>query len=283
MSRRVAKVKSNGELKHYRRYYSPLETPPDIPVGWRGVRKELPNGWFVDRIPNTGDDAPRNRTWRLIGGGNDTYPNWRYARHFANEIFLAMPLLPATSGGGSSLSHNQAYELGMIDEYGNWLVTDPSDISSSYDSYVEAKSGIFLSASTTEIQNLMKTKYFLLTWNNKPGNESFNGNDGVIKSASGSNYVLRNAKIKNTTSSSPSIGIYIDSGSSTTDQTIELENLIIITGTDSIDYSIFRDGMTTGIEIKNLGLFVKKDKNSLVSFTIGTSTNFKYIVSPDIT
>ncbi|MCB0727090.1 MAG: hypothetical protein KDD00_06470 [Ignavibacteriae bacterium] len=113
--------------------------------------------------------------------------------------------------------------------------------------------------------------------------EGSDGNDGVIKSASGSNYVLRNAKIKNTTSSSPSIGIYIDSGSSTTDQTIELENLIIITGTDSIDYSIFRDGMTTGIEIKNLGLFVKKDKNSLVSFTIGTSTNFKYIVSPDIT
>lgn len=190
MSRRVAKVKSNGELKHYRRYYSPLETPPDIPVGWRGVRKELPNGWFVDRIPNTGDDAPRNRTWRLIGGGNDTYPNWRYARHFANEIFLAMPLLPATSGGGSSLSHNQAYELGMIDEYGNWLVTDPSDISSSYDSYVEAKSGIFLSASTTEIQNLMKTKYFLLTWNNKPGNESFNGNDGVIKLGLGHNSFL---------------------------------------------------------------------------------------------
>lgn len=46
---------------------------------------------------------------------------------------------------------------------------------------------------------------------------------------------------------------------------------------------IFRAGATFGIAIKNLGLFVKKDKNSLVSFTIGTSTNFKFIVSTDIT
>jgi hypothetical protein len=115
--------------------------------------------------------------------------------------------------------------------------------------------------------------------------EGSNGNDGVIKSASGSNYVLRNAKIKNTYtgSSSPySRGIYIESGSSTTDQTIELENLIIVTGTGANDYSIYRD-VSTGIVVKNLGLFVKKDKNTLVSFTIGISTNFKFIISTDIT
>lgn len=106
-----------------------------------------------------------------------------------------------------------------------------------------------------------------------------------MKSATGSKYILRNAKIKNTYtgSSTPySIGIYIDTGDSTSDQQIELENLIIVTGTGMNDFSIFRNG-STGIEIKNLGLFAKVDKNSLVSFVIGTLTNYKFIISTDIT
>lgn len=72
--------------------------------------------------------------------------------------------------------------------------------------------------------------------------EGSNENDGVIKSASGSNYVLRNAKIKNTYtgSSSPySRGIYIEEGDQTNDQLIELENLIIVTGTGTNDFSYF--------------------------------------------
>ncbi len=115
--------------------------------------------------------------------------------------------------------------------------------------------------------------------------EGGNGNSGVVKSAAGSNYVLRNAKIKNTYagSSTPySRGIFIDSGISTLDQQIELENIIIVTGTGSLDYSIFRAG-STGIEIKNLGLFAKVDKNNLVSFAIGKQINYKFIVSTDIT
>lgn len=116
--------------------------------------------------------------------------------------------------------------------------------------------------------------------------EGSNGNDGVIRSSSGSNYVIRNAKIKNiyTGSSSPySRGIYIEQGSSANNQSIELENIIIVTGTGSLDFSIYRAGTTNGIAIKNLGLFVNVDKNNLVSFEIGTSTNFKYIISPEIT
>ncbi|MBK7254407.1 MAG: hypothetical protein IPI04_10975 [Ignavibacteria bacterium] len=112
--------------------------------------------------------------------------------------------------------------------------------------------------------------------------EGSNGNDGVIRSATGSNYVVRNAKIKNTATSSPSIGIYIETGTNTLDQAIELENLIIVTGVDTTDFSLFRDGTTVGIIIKNLGLFVKKDKNTLVTFAIGTSTNYKYVVSTDV-
>lgn len=117
--------------------------------------------------------------------------------------------------------------------------------------------------------------------------EGSNVNDGVIRSASGSNYVLRNAKIKNTTTSSPSIGIYIALGLTTTNQTIEIENLIIATGTTTNDFSIYRDG-SLGIEIKNLGLFVKRKKSDNVTLKIGTGIeppdgNFKYIISTDIT
>ena len=119
--------------------------------------------------------------------------------------------------------------------------------------------------------------------------EGSNGNDGVVRSATGSNYVLRNAKIKNTFtgSSSPySIGVYIEGNLSSNDQSIEIENLIIVTGTTSNDHSILRDG-TTNIDIKNLGLFVKKAISENITLKIGTGTgsgeNFKYIISTDIT
>ena len=119
--------------------------------------------------------------------------------------------------------------------------------------------------------------------------EGSNGNDGVIKSATGSNYVLRNAKIKNTytRSSLPySRGIYIDDGNAN-DQSIEIENLIIVTGIGTNDFSIFRNG-SNNIDIKNLGLFVKRKKSDNVMLKIGTGIeppdgNFKYIISTDIT
>jgi len=111
--------------------------------------------------------------------------------------------------------------------------------------------------------------------------EGGNGNSGVIKSDSGSNYVLRNAKIKNTATSSPSIGIYIPDGG-TNNQTIEIENLIIVTATGVSDFSIYRDG-SNDIHIKNLTLFVKKDISGHVKLDIGDEDNFKYIVSNDIT
>jgi hypothetical protein len=115
--------------------------------------------------------------------------------------------------------------------------------------------------------------------------EGSNGNDGVIKCNNSTNLILRNAKIKNTYtgSSSPySLGIYITDNN--TNQMIELENIIIVTGTTSNDFSIFRDG-STNIDIRNLGLFVKKAISNNITLKIGTgiSGNFKYIISNDIT
>jgi hypothetical protein len=118
--------------------------------------------------------------------------------------------------------------------------------------------------------------------------EGYINNDGVIKSASGSNYVLRNAKIKNTSTSGDSVCIYIDLGLVDNDQMIEIENLILVTGNTSTGETIFRDGTHT-IDIKNLGLFVNKgiDRTKII-LKIGTGTepidgNFKYIISSDIT
>jgi len=116
--------------------------------------------------------------------------------------------------------------------------------------------------------------------------EGSNGNDGVIRSSTGSNYVIRNAKIINTYtgSSAPfSRGIFISDNNQANDQTIEIENLIIVTGTGSNDASIYRDG-NQNIDIKNLTLFVKKDISSNITLKIGTGItgNFKYIVSMDV-
>ena len=117
--------------------------------------------------------------------------------------------------------------------------------------------------------------------------EGSNGNNGVVKSANGSNYVLRNAKIKNISNSGDSVCIYIDSGSTLTSQTIEIENLILVSGNVSSGKTIFRAG-STAINVKNLGLFVNKAiDEDMIILEIGLGLddpdyNYKYIVSTDI-
>jgi len=109
------------------------------------------------------------------------------------------------------------------------------------------------------------------------------GNDGVVKSVSGSNYILRNAKIKCTDETEDSICIYIDEG----EQNIEFENLILVTGNLIDGETILRVG--DNIEIRNLNLFVNKSINeNLITLLIGTGMivpedyNYKYIVSDEI-
>lgn len=89
--------------------------------------------------------------------------------------------------------------------------------------------------------------------------------------------VIRNAKIKNTTEST-SIGIYINDSEES--QSIELENLIIVTGISEGDFSILKVG--DDIDIKNLLLFVKKAKSASTNLLIGDVTNFKYIIDENI-
>ena len=187
-------------------------------------------------------------------------------------------------------------EIQNLSKEGGNAVTASEGILNLNGRYIYSKAGLSMDlradADILVDEIISKTKGINIDNNPSSGNkkviidaniiEGSNGNDGVIRSATGSNYVVRNAKIKNTATSSPSIGIYIETGTNTLDQAIELENLIIVTGVDTTDFSLFRDGTTVGIIIKNLGLFVKKDKNTLVTFAIGTSTNYKYVVSTDV-
>lgn len=116
--------------------------------------------------------------------------------------------------------------------------------------------------------------------------EGGNGNNGVIRSALFSKYIIRNAKIVNTYTGDVdpySIGIFINYGE-TNSQTIELENLIIVTGNDSNDLCIkFEDGLLpTTMDIKNLNLFSNKGKSSSVIFLVGDTGNNKFITSGDV-
>jgi len=111
-----------------------------------------------------------------------------------------------------------------------------------------------------------------------------NGNDGVVRSSSGSNYVLRNAKIKNTFTTGDSVCIYIESGN-TNGQNIEIENIILVTGNSLSGKPIYRPGTNT-ININNYGLFVNRViDRTLIILKIGTGTegNYKFIQSSDIT
>jgi hypothetical protein len=110
--------------------------------------------------------------------------------------------------------------------------------------------------------------------------EGSDGNDGVIKCNDNCNLYLRDAKIKNTTESSPSVGIYITDTEDPT-QKIMIENLIIVTGTGEDDYSILRDGELE-IEVKNLLLFANNKISNNIILLVGDENNFRFIEDSNI-
>lgn len=104
--------------------------------------------------------------------------------------------------------------------------------------------------------------------------------DGVVYCNNHGKFLLRNAKIKNlrTSGTSPfSIGIYLGAMGTIS---MELENIIIVTG-DSHATDARTIVSAVARTVKNLGLFTNKP-NTNITFQIGTTGNFKYIVSPDV-
>ncbi len=112
------------------------------------------------------------------------------------------------------------------------------------------------------------------------------GNSGVIKSVANSVYILRNAKIKCTDTTSNSVCIYLPDGNQN-DQNIEIENLILVTGNTNSGATMKRIGNNT-IQVKNLGLFVNKaidESKIILEIGLGLNDpnyNYKYIISTDI-
>ena len=107
------------------------------------------------------------------------------------------------------------------------------------------------------------------------------GGGGVIYSADGANFRLKNAKLRNTyigTSISP-VGVFIAGGQ----QSINFENIKIVIDNSTSGDTIFTGG--TPISIKNYGLFINKTiaSSQNVSFQIGNSSNFLLVNSPDLT
>ena len=114
--------------------------------------------------------------------------------------------------------------------------------------------------------------------------EGSNGHYGVVYCDVHTNLVLKNAKIKNisTSGSSPhSICIYINASSY--EQFITIENVTIVTGNTSTGETIYTLIGANETLVKNIGLYVNKNIESHVNLEIGTAANYKYIQSSDVT
>ncbi|HMS35003.1 MAG TPA: hypothetical protein PKC91_13055 [Ignavibacteria bacterium] len=113
--------------------------------------------------------------------------------------------------------------------------------------------------------------------------EGSNGHSGVVYCDVHTNLVLRNAKIKNTSTSGStphSICIYINASSY--EQFITIENITVVTGNTSTGETIYTLIGANETIVKNIGLFVNKNIESHVNLEIGTAANFKYIQSSDV-
>jgi hypothetical protein len=109
--------------------------------------------------------------------------------------------------------------------------------------------------------------------------EGSTGNNGVIYSYGYANYLIRNAKIKNSSSSSSSIGMYVDEPET---QNITLENVIIVTGNLTNGETIFVAVPAVELDIYNYGLFLNKEAAS-INYLVGDDNNHKVIIDSDIT
>jgi len=109
---------------------------------------------------------------------------------------------------------------------------------------------------------------------------------GVVFTNGSANFILKNAKIINTftSSSESSVGIFIFGGN----QNIALSNVEIITGDLTNGRTIYFAN-TNDINLKNYGLFVNKEIDTNIKLLIGIENtsdpdyNYLYIVDPILT
>ncbi len=188
-----------------------------------------------------------------------------------NLILYFDEIINSRGGDAVGVSNGRATLIGrrIYSEFGLSLNLTASIVSAfiQADEIISGTKGIKIGNSNEQI--IIEANYI--------EGKSHNTTSGVVTCATNSNLVLRNAKIKNVGSANNSVGIYIDTNTS---HTIEIENIIVVTFDSTImaNQTIFKAG--SGINIKNLGLFVNKDISSNITLQIGTATNKKYISDP---
>ncbi len=111
--------------------------------------------------------------------------------------------------------------------------------------------------------------------------EGSTGYYGTIYSIGIAKYTIKNAKVKNSSTSSSSIGMYIDTNSGYPNVT--LNNVIVVTGNLDEGQSIY--GTEGGISpnlVNNYGLFLNV-RASNIQYVVGTIANYKVTVDSVIT
>ena len=104
--------------------------------------------------------------------------------------------------------------------------------------------------------------------------EGAGGNGGVIYAVNDANFTIRNAKIKNTSSTGSSYGIYLNPGNG--NPFITLDNVIVVTGNLTSGETIYCLTGSNETYIYNYGMFVNKVFGG-VQLLVGDSSNYKVI------
>jgi len=101
------------------------------------------------------------------------------------------------------------------------------------------------------------------------------GNNGVVYAVDSANFTIRNAKIKNVSTASSSVGIYLDPVNG--NPYIELNNIIVVTGDLIFGESIYENTGSNVAYIYNYGTFANKNISG-PSILVGTDLNYKVII-----
>jgi len=103
---------------------------------------------------------------------------------------------------------------------------------------------------------------------------------GVIYVEGAANLSLKGAKIKNLDTSSDSFGIYIEPAEET--PILELINMIVVSGNETSGVPIFCNQESGETTLFNYTLFVNEEIVGFQEILVGTTANYKYIVSQDV-
>lgn len=112
------------------------------------------------------------------------------------------------------------------------------------------------------------------------GNES----GGVIFCEGLSNFIIKNAKIVNNNGASPSRGIFLQPDINDDFPSVELNNVKVVSGNLDSGVIIYLNSTEEfPVNIKNFGLFANRSLESYIDLKVGTSSNYLFVESSELT